>query len=59
VHLIERYAVRRVILAHGRMVDAPDGSPLLSDADAPEAAVRPLAAGTTGAPLVLPDIRPD
>jgi hypothetical protein len=40
-------------------VDAPDCSPLLSDADAPEVTVPPLATGATGAPLVLPDIRPD
>jgi cell division transport system ATP-binding protein len=62
VHLIDRYSVRRVILAHGRVVETPDASPMLPDVittGAPEVAVTPLHAGTARAPLVLPDIRPD
>jgi hypothetical protein len=54
--------VRRVILAHGRVVEAPDASPMLSDVittGAPEVSVAPVHAGAARDPLVLPDIRLD
>jgi cell division transport system ATP-binding protein len=62
VHLIERYAVRRVMLAHGRVLDGldlhvePAGS---ITTGAPEVAVAPLVPGASSGPLVLPDIRTD
>jgi energy-coupling factor transporter ATP-binding protein EcfA2 len=62
VHLIERYAVRRVMLGQGRVLDGHDGpvQPAGSiTATAPEATIAPLNPGTPESPLVLPDIRPD
>jgi hypothetical protein len=62
VLLIERYAVRRVMLAQGRVVDGVDASPTPAariTTGAPGVAVDALRPGATNAPLVLPDIRLD
>jgi cell division transport system ATP-binding protein len=62
VHLIERYPVRRVMLAHGRVLDGldlPVEPATAITAGAPEVPVAPLGPDATDASLVLPDIRPD
>jgi cell division transport system ATP-binding protein len=63
VHLIERYGVRRVMLAQGRALEGNNEAPVSPaasiSATAGEAHVVPLAPGDADPPAVLPGIRPD
>jgi cell division transport system ATP-binding protein len=63
LHLVERFAVRRVVLAHGRAMEDRDGpaEPLVPIDLGDNTAAEGLKVGpaTSSTPLVLPDIRVD
>jgi cell division transport system ATP-binding protein len=63
VHLIERYGVRRVMLAQGRALEGDNEAPVLPataiSTATDDAPIQPLPTGLAGAPPPLPGIRPD